>query len=59
VPGSLKTLPSLCKEARALFGGACYPQRRERSSQPAPMKVLMLNAALATGQRLEGAIGVM
>jgi hypothetical protein len=59
VPGSLKTLPSLCKEARALFGGACYPQRRERSNQPAPVKVLMLNTPLATGQRLEGAVGVV
>jgi len=59
VPGSLEPLPSFCKEARTLFGGARYPQRRERSSQPAPMKVLMLNTPLVTGQRLEGAVGVM
>ena len=59
MPDILKTLCNFCKQARTLLSGACDVQNCKGSDQPILVKVLMLDAPLATGQRLEGAVGVV
>jgi hypothetical protein len=59
VPGIPKTLCNFCKQARTLLSGARDVQNCEGSDQPILVKVRMLDAPLVTGQRLEGAVGVV
>ena len=59
MPDILKTLCNFCKQARTLLSGVCDVQNCKGSDQPILVKVFMLDTPLATGQRLEGAVGVV
>tara|TARA_B100000902_G_scaffold231565_1_gene219622 strand:+ start:578 stop:811 length:234 start_codon:yes stop_codon:yes gene_type:complete len=59
VPRIPKTFSNFCKQARALLSGARDVQNCEGSDQPILVKGRMLDVPFVTGQRLEGAVGVV
>ena len=58
MPGSFKTPSSVSKRRSPCSAGRGTPNA-EGSGQPTPVKALMLDAALMTGQCFEGAIGIV